>query len=61
VGTTVPLFSIIVPAGEFVSLNFGMFGKRFSAGIAISITAGTTLLDTTAVTAGQVQVSASYI
>jgi hypothetical protein len=38
-----------------------MFGKRFSAGIAISITAGTTLLDTTAVTAGQVQVSASYI
>jgi hypothetical protein len=61
VGTTVPLFSIIVPAGEFKLLNFGMYGKRFSAGIAISITAGTTLLDNTPVTAGQVQVSASFI
>jgi hypothetical protein len=61
VGTTVPLFSIIVPAGGFDLLNFGMYGKRLSSGFAISITAGTTLLDTTAVTAGQVQVSASYI
>jgi hypothetical protein len=61
VGTTVPLFSIIVAAGGFESLNFGMYGKRLTAGFAISITAGTTLLDTTAVTAGQVQVSASFI
>jgi hypothetical protein len=61
VGTTVPLSSIIVPAGGFDSLNFGMYGKRFTAGLAISITAGTTLLDTTPVTAGQVQVSASFI
>jgi hypothetical protein len=60
-GTSVPLFSIIVSAGGFNSLNFGMYGKRFSTGIAISITAGTTLLDNTPVTAGQVQVSASYI
>ena len=59
--TDVPIFTIICPANDFKAVEFGPYGKRFSTGIALAITGGTALLDNTAVAAGQVQVSLSYI
>jgi hypothetical protein len=61
VGTDTPIFSIIVPANDFRSFEFGPFGKRFNTGLALAITGGTALFDNTAVAAGQVQVSLSYV
>ena len=60
-GTDTPIFTIIVPANDDKQIQFGPYGKRFSTGIALAITGGTGLLDNTAVAAGQVQVSLSYI
>lgn len=59
--TDVPIFAVICPANDFKAVEFGPYGKRFSTGLALAITGGTGLLDNTAVAAGQVQVSLSYI
>lgn len=59
--TDVPIFAVICPANDCRQMEFGPYGKRFSAGMALAITGGTGLLDNTAVAAGQVQVSLSYI
>jgi hypothetical protein len=57
----VPTFTIICPANDFRAVEFGSYGKRFNTGLALAITGGTALFDNTAVAAGQVQVSLSYV
>lgn len=59
VGTDVPLFTVPVPANSTVSAEYGALGKRFAAGIAISVTGAIAATDTTNAVAG-VQISATY-
>lgn len=60
VGTDVPMVIIHVPSHESKEINFTS-GITFTAGIAYSITAGDTLLDTTVVDADGVQLYMGYM
>lgn len=60
VGTDVPMAIIHVPSHESKEINFTS-GITFTAGIAYSITAGDTLLDTTVVDADGVQIYMGYM
>lgn len=60
VGTDVPMAIIHVPSHESKEINFTS-GITFTAGIAYSITAGDTLLDTTVVDADGVQLYMGYM
>jgi hypothetical protein len=60
VGTDVPLLTIPVPATSFQEIQFAAVGKRFSAGIAVAVTANAVATDTTVTVAG-LQISLSYI
>jgi hypothetical protein len=58
VGTDIPVMTIPVPAGGFVSWS-APFGKAMSAGIAIAVTGAAAATDTTAAVAG-VQIHATF-
>lgn len=60
VGTDVPIVTIPVVAGATVALEFGRYGKRFSSGIGLAVTAAMASADTTAVAAGSL-VCATYL
>lgn len=60
VGTDVPVVTIALPASGFVNPNLGVLGKRFSAGIAIAVTAAAAATDTANAIAGA-QISATYV
>lgn len=53
-GSDAPVVVIPVEAGQFVEVNFGTQGKRFSAGLGIAIVGGPAQNDNTAVAAGVV-------
>lgn len=61
VGTDVPILTIPIPINGSIQVPFGAIGKRFSTGIAYAITNLQAVADTTAVAAGDVHVSGSYI
>ena len=61
VGTDVPILTVPIPINSSVSLNFGELGKRFTVGIAFALTGAQAVADTTALAAGDVHVSGSYI
>ena len=61
VGTDVPILTVPIPINSSVSLNFGELGKRFTIGIAFALTGAQAVSDTTAIAAGDVHVSGSYI
>lgn len=58
-GTDVPIATLYIPAGTHLCQDFGLLGKRFTAGIGISMGTGTPS-DNTAVAAG-ITVSATYL
>lgn len=60
VGTSVPVFAVLVPAGGTVVIEGGANGIRFSAGISLAITGAAGDLDTTAIAAGDVKVATSF-
>lgn len=60
VGTDVPILTITVPAGGLVMQEFGVFGKRFTTGIAMAVTALPADSDTGVAVAG-VHVHGTYI
>lgn len=60
VGTDVPAMVFAVPVNGNVALEFGALGKRFSAGIALAVTAGPLSTDT-AVTAAGALINATYV
>lgn len=60
VGTDVPIYTLAVPVNGDVQKDFGALGKRFSAGIAIAVTAGPLATDNVAVAIGA-QISATYV
>ena len=60
VGTDVPVLTIPIPANSQIAIPFGALGKRFSAGIALAITAAIAATDTGASVAG-VQISGTYL
>lgn len=61
VGTDVPILTLEVAANSSRSLEFGNLGKRFATGIAMAITGAQAVADTTAVAAGDVHTSLTYI
>lgn len=60
VGTDVPIMTITAAASATVTMPFGVVGKRFVTGIAISVTGAAIATDTTATAAG-VQIGVTYI
>lgn len=60
VGTDVPVMTLPVPAGAFVSYVPGGQGKRFTTGIALAVTAAMAATDTGVAVAG-VQVHGTYV
>jgi hypothetical protein len=61
VGTDLPILVIDIAANSTKTIEFGNIGKRFSAGIAYAITGAQASADTTAIVAGDVRVSMTYI
>lgn len=61
VGTDQPLVVIPLPANSFTPLDFGSLGLRWSTGLSFAITGGQADNDTTAIAAGDVKLSISYI
>lgn len=60
VGTSVPAFTIAVPATSTVTIAGGANGIRFGTGIALAITTGIADSDTAAVAANEIKVATSY-
>ena len=60
VGTSVPVFTITIPAGGTVQFDGGSNGIRFGTGIALAITGAMADADTTAVAANEIKVATSY-
>jgi len=60
VGTDVPVMTLPVPAGGFISYVPGGQGKRLATGIGIAVTAGMLATDTAVAVAG-VQIHGTYI
>lgn len=60
VGTDTPVATVLVPSNGTVGMAFGNFGLRLTAGLAIAITGGMAVSDTTAVAAAQVSSHFSY-
>jgi hypothetical protein len=61
VGTSVPVLTVVIPAGSTIDHDLGILGHRFVTGIAVSITNLAADADTTAIAAAQVKVLASFI
>jgi hypothetical protein len=60
VGTSVPVFTVLVPAGGTIVIGGGANGIRFGTGISLAITGAAGDLDTTAIAAGDVKVATSF-
>lgn len=60
VGTSVPAFTIAIPASGTVVVSGGANGIRFGTGIALAITTGVADSDTAAVAANEIKVATSY-
>jgi hypothetical protein len=60
VGTSVPVFTVLVPAGGTIVIEGGANGIRFGTGISLAITGAAGDLDTTAIAAGDVKVATSF-
>lgn len=61
VGTDVPVLTVKVAADDVLNLTFGGIGHRFTAGIALAITANAVDSDTTAIGASEVKVMTAYL
>lgn len=61
VGTDIPIMTIPVPAGSFLSVPIGAFGIRFSTGIAFAITTAAGNADTGACAAGDAKLALTYL
>jgi hypothetical protein len=61
VGTTTPAITLAIPAGGFVSVDFGALGMRFGTGICLAMTTGAADADTGAVVAGEIKSMVSFI
>lgn len=60
VGTSVPAFTIAIPASSTIQITGGSNGIRFGTGIALAITTGIADADTGAVAANEIKVATSY-
>lgn len=60
VGTDTPVMTLLIPAGQTVTVNCGPFGIRCSTGIAYALTGLITVADTTAVALNDLSVSMFY-
>jgi hypothetical protein len=60
VGTSTPIATVLVPAGQTVSVDCGPFGIRCATGIAYALTGGITVADTTAVALNDLSVAMTY-
>lgn len=60
VGTDVPVVTIPCPANAITAVPLGGFGKRFSTGIALAVTAAAAATDTAATVAG-IQIHGTYV
>lgn len=60
VGTSVPTFTIAIPANGTVQIDGGANGIRFGTGIALAITTGVADSDTTAVAANEIKVATTF-
>lgn len=61
VGTDIPVLIIPIAASSFISLNFGVIGKRFDTGLGYAITANAAITDATVIGADEVQVAGTRI
>ena len=61
VGTDTPVMVLPIPAGQSISVEFGVYGQRYTVGIGIAITGGAPDADVTAVAASQVKTQLTYI
>jgi hypothetical protein len=61
VGTSTPVIQFAIQANQTLDVSTAFVGMRFSAGISYAITAGSALLDTTAVAAGDILVNITYV
>jgi hypothetical protein len=59
-GTTTPVMTALVPAGQTVTVNCGPFGIRCSTGIAYHLTTGIAVADTGALGAADMSVAIFY-
>lgn len=59
-GTTTPIMTVLVPAGQTVTVDCGPFGIRCSAGIAYHLTTGIAVADTGALGAADMSVAIFY-
>ncbi len=59
-GTTTPVMTVLVPAGQTVTVDCGPFGIRCSTGIAYHLTTGIAVADTGALTAADMSVAIFY-
>ena len=60
-GSTAVALTIPIPPASTVAINWGPLGMRFAAGICLSITGAAVDNDTTAIGAGEVKVTTSFI
>lgn len=60
VGASVPVFTVLVPAGGTIVIEGGANGIRFGTGISLAITGAAGDLDATAIAAGDVKVATSF-
>lgn len=61
VGTSVPVRTTLLPPMSTIDIDTGAFGVRHATGIAMAITGGIAVADTTAVGANEVAVNISYV
>jgi hypothetical protein len=61
VGTDVPVLTVEVAANASRTIEFGNIGKRLATGIAYALTGAQAVADTTALAAGDMHVSLTYI
>jgi hypothetical protein len=59
-GTTTPVMTVLVPAGQTVSVDCGPFGLRCATGISYHLTTGIPIADTGALTASDMSVGIFY-
>ena len=59
-GTTTPVMTVLVPAGQTVSVNCGPFGMRCATGISYHLTTGIAIADTGVLTASDMAVGIFY-
>lgn len=60
VGTSVPVFTLKIPADDVIRLDGGPNGIRFATGIAIALTTENTDAGTTAVAANEIKIATTF-